>query len=415
MRDALYKGMRDGTAFYYCETSKPIIDKSKFLSDYDVESITEINALDMNVSLVSLPIDYCQIIGLKNSSYVVAFNLEYFNDFTGEKLERKLRKYPKEIRDGYEKWQKGQNANKWLILDNNKTIAHKIRSTRDEKWGRPLVLAAILDILYSDYFVDTKRNVLNEINNKIFYETFPEGKEKGTSALTTTQQENQHNSVKNAVTHKNNRGGVSFFSVAAGTIIKELETSVSIFDEKNEANLRDDISTDLGFGASLLNGSSSGNYSTQQNNLELISAEIFMWIQSIASELNKVLSANVIKDKKNRVEIVYLPCTFVNKSEFVGHMKELYTEGKGSLQAWISATGFPADAYISLMEQEFDEKWDEKYLPHPTSYTLSDSADKSNPADNVGGRPKDNNPTNNNTNQSKTSNGNNQPKPSTKR
>ena len=34
------------------------------------------------------------------------------------------------------------------------------------------------DILYNDYFTATKRGVLDEINNKVVYQTFPEGKEK---------------------------------------------------------------------------------------------------------------------------------------------------------------------------------------------------------------------------------------------
>ena len=43
--------------------------------------------------------------------------------------------------------------------------------------------------------------------------------------------------------------------------------------------------------------------------------------------------------------------------------------------------------YLRLMEFEKSENYDEKYLPHPTSYTWSNSMDKDNPADNAGGRP----------------------------
>ena len=412
IRDALYRGMLDGIAFYYCETSGIVADKKKMMSDWDVQNITEINTIGTNLSMVSLPTDYCKIVGLKNSSYIVAFDLKYFQKYGSDKLERKLKKYPKEIRDGYLKWDSAKNENSWIILDNSKTLVHKIRSTIDEPWGRPIVLAAISDILYSDYFTDTKRNVLNEINNRIIYQTFPEGKEKGSSALTQPQQEKQHNSVRNAIMQKNNRGGTSFFSVAAGTIIKDLSTSVEIFDSKNEENLRDDISTDLGFGASLLNGSSSGNYSTQQHNLELISAEIFTWIESFAYEINKVLNANVVTDKTNNLEVVYLPCTFANKDKFVDQMKELYTLGHGSLQAWVASTGMSVDAYTALMNQEIEEGWDDKYLPHPTSFTISDSADKSNTGNNVGGRPENDKIATDNLNQSKTNGSNAQPKPS---
>lgn len=405
IRDALNKGMIDGTAFYYCEIAKPMVDNTKFLSDYEVESICEINSLDFNISIISLPTDYCRICGIKNSSYVIAFDLKYFDNCDGEKLERKLKKYPKEIRDGYYEYIKVKNGNAWIILNNTKTIVHKIRSSKDEKWGRPLTLAAIPDILYSNYFVDTKRNVLQDINNNIFVQTFPEGKEKGTSALTGKQQEQQHNDVKNAIVHKNQRNAVSVVSVAAGTKLDKIKVDDSIFDEKNESSLRDDIATDLGFGASLLNASSSGNYSTQQNNLELVSAQIFSWIEQITYELNKVFNSHIVKDKNNRIEIVYLPITLVNRSKFVGYMKDLYLSGCGSLQAWISSTGMNIEAYLSLMNMEIEENWSEKYKPHATSFTMSN--------DTKGGRPENTDSTNSNTIQSKTSNSNAQPKPST--
>ena len=56
----------------------------------------------------------------------------------------------------------------------------------------------------------------------------------------------QHNTVKQALTNKNNRGGISFMSLAAGTKLDTVDTSTDIFDEKNESNLSNDIACDLG-------------------------------------------------------------------------------------------------------------------------------------------------------------------------
>lgn len=415
IRDCLLLDAIDGMFVYYCETAE--IPKNKIpktMSDYDVESISEINeydeinSLNMNISMVSLPLDYCRIVGIKNSSYVVAFDLTYFNSCEGETREKKLLKYPKEIRDGYANWENNSSSNHWLVLDNTRTIVHKIRSKKTEKYGRPLVLAALNNILYSDYFTETKRNVLNSLNNRIYYQTFPEGKDKGTSALTKKQQEDQHSAVKGAIINKTNSNGTSFFSVAAGTKIEDIKVNTDIFDEKNEGKLTDSIATDLGFGASLLNASSSGNYSSQQNNLELVCAEVYSWVSSIAIELNRVLNAHVIKDDKNKVEVYYLPTSYVSKDKTVGYMKDLYTNGKGSLQAWIAATGWDVEAYVSLMNEELEDGWEEKYPVHITSY-ISSGKDNAN-SDN-GGRPsKDSN--DDKTLATKTNGGNNQPKAS---
>ena len=409
IRDALFKGMVEGVAFYYFETSNRPIDNKKLLTDYDVESITEINevnALGINAEIISLPVDYTRIIGIKNSSYVLAFNLDYFDLSTGESVERKLKKYPQEIRQAYEKRKNGTlQGGSWVKLDNTKTIVHKIRSKRNEKFGRPLVLAAINDILYNDYFIQTKRNVLDDINNKVIYQTFPEGKEKGKSALTERQQKDQHDKVKGAVMTKNNRGGVSFFSVAAGTKLNTIDPSnTDIFDDKYESNISDRIALGLGIAGSLLNGVGSGSYSAQMQNLELITGQVFQWIEQIQEELNKCISANIIKDSANWVEVKYLRITNVNKKDMVSNAKDLYLQGKGSLSLWAAACGIEPEVFFALLDEELENSVETKYPVHQTSYTLSKN-------DNSSGRPTSDNPSDS-TIVSRNNNGNDLPAPS---
>lgn len=396
IRDALFKGMVEGVAFYYFETSQRPLDRKKLMSDYDVKSIEEINEINelntigINAEVISLPADYTEIIGIKNSSYVLAFNLDYFDFATGESTEKKLLKYPKEIRDAYKKRKEGSwQGGNWVVLDNTKTIVHKIRSKRNEKYGRPLVLAAINDILYNDYFTHTKRNVLDDINNRVIYQTFPEGKEKGKSALTEKQQKDQHDKVKGAVMNKNNRGGISFFSVAAGTKLSTIDPSnTDIFDDKYESNISDRIALGMGIAGSLLNGVGSGSYSAQMQNLELITGQVFQWIEQITEELNKCISENIIKDKSNRVEVKYLKITNVNKKEMVSNAKDLYLQGKGSLSLWAAACGVEPEVFFSLLDEELENDVENKYPVHKTSYVLS----KNDRTYSRGGRPRTDDP-----------------------
>ena len=407
IRDVLFTDMNEGTSFYYFETTSKSNDRTRFLKDYDVENIVEICDLGMNASMIPLPYEYCKIVGRKNGRYVIAFNLKYFETYTGEEQTRKLKKYPSEISKAYLEWERGnKQSSNWVVLDNDHTIAHKIKCKISEPWGRPLAIAAISDIIYQDEFVDTKRSVLREINSQVVIQTLPEGKDKGSCALTKTQQEDQHTKVKQAVLTKNNRGGTSFVTVASGTKLDSLDISnTDIFDEKNEGDLTDKIALDIGIAASLLNGSGSGNYSSQQNNLELINAQIYTWIQEIQSELNHVINANVIKDKKNKVEVYYLPTSLVNRKNFFDMMKTLYSEASGSLSFLIASTGVNPEVYFNILDEEVENKIFDKYLPHQTSYTLSKKD---------GGRPTDDNSTNPSTIQTKANGSNNQPKPSTK-
>lgn len=407
IRDALWRGIIEGSAFYYFETTGRPASMEKTLTDFDVNNIVEINELGINASIISLSAEYTEIVGRKNNSYVIAFNLDYFDTAQGEITERKLKKFPREIRDAYHerKTKDGYKGGNWVILDNRRTVVHKIRSELKEKYGRPLVLAAIKDILYDDYFTSTKRNVLNEINNKVIYQTLPEGQNKGTCALTKAQQENQHNTVKNAITHKNNRGGTSFITVAAGTKLDTLNVgNTDIFDSKNEEKLGDKIALSLGFASSALNGVGAGSYSSQQTNLELVTAQIFQWVEQIESELNKCISENIINDRKNWAECRYLPMTFVNKGTMVGYMKDLYLQGKGSLSLWASACGISPDVFFALLEQELDENIEDRFPVHKTSYTMSSKESQ-------GGRPKTDNPTDK-TILSRANNGNDLPSPS---
>lgn len=410
IRDALFTDMIDGTCFYYFDVrNKKEVDRNKYLKDYDIESISEINEIGINASITPLPYDYCKIIGRRNGRNVVAFNLRYFDDkcHTQEDKDRKLKKYPSEIRDAYTSFNKGKITSNWLVLNNDHTIAHKIKCKTSEPWGRPLAIAAISDILYQNEFTDTKRNVLRELNNKIIYQTLPEGRDKGSCSLTKKQQEDQHSKVKGAVLNKNNRGGTSFFTVAAGTKINSLDIGTSdIFDEKNESNLTDKIALDLGVASSLLNGSGSGNYSSQQNNLELINSQIYTWVQELQDELNHVINECIIKDKNNKAYVYYLPTSLVNRKNFFEMCKSLYLETGGSMTFLIASTGISPEVYYSVLDDEIENGVFDKYQPHKTSYTMSAN-------DNVGGRPTTDNPADN-TITTRTNNGNGQPKPSTK-
>ena len=275
IRDALFTQMLDGIAFYYFETTEKSMDRNKFMTDYDVENIVEINDFGLNASILTLPWQYTKIVGKKNGRFVLAFNLRYFDEFTGEDLNRKLRKYPKEIVDGYHQRKKQTVSGDWLVLNPDRTMCRKIKCKNVEAWGRSLIISALSDVLYKDYFIDTKRHVLDEVNNRIVYEVYPENKQGTGSTLTKTQQENQHNIVKQAVLCKNNRGGLSFMSLAAGTKLYTLDVSTDIFDDKNESDLNNDIAVDLGICASLIGAMSTGTFAGGVQNLEMITAQLY--------------------------------------------------------------------------------------------------------------------------------------------
>lgn len=369
IRDMLHKGAIDGIAFYYFDSNKR---KSlpKYLSDQDIDEMTEINEDKFNCSIVPLPTDYCRVIGTINMSPQIAFDCSYFDQFLSKGQSKKLRRYPKEIRTAYKNYRKDFNK-KWVVLNNDNTLTLKTRAKMEDRWGRPLGLAGFIDMLYEEYFVESKRNVLDEVNATIVYQTFPEGKDKGTSSLTQKQQKAQHENIKQALFSKGLQQGVSFFSVAAGSKIEKLTTNIDLLKIQDDGELLNRISTSLGFAGSMLNGDSGGGVASQKSNMELVSAELFSWIEQIQDELNKVINKNIIEDDEVYIESYYLPITYSNRKEMIGYFKELFTHGGGSRQAWVASTGVNSDAYFSLLDEEIEQNFDKKYPPHQTAFTQS--------------------------------------------
>ena len=373
IRDGIHKCAIDGVYFAYFETRSGLASKKYALTDAEVRNIGEINSAGVNISVISLPVSYVRIFGRRNSCYELAFDLRYFNGLSPDNLKRKLAGMPKQIRDGYDKFSSGQidDGACWLRLDWKRTIAVKIKSGTDDPCGIPFAVAALDDVDYAKYFINTKRRVLDAVNNQVYYETFPEGKEKGISALTQKQQESQHNTVKKALTQRSNPNGISFFSLAAGTKMDSLPVDISLLDEENENSIKEDVNKDIGFSAAALNGSSSGNYATATLNLEIVANKVFTWIEAIVEELNKCINYNVIRDGSYRVDCCVLPITFINREAQVKTLSDLYARGKGSLLAWIAAAGFNTEAYLSLLEYELEEDFENKFPVHKTSFTIT--------------------------------------------
>ena len=169
-------------------------------------------------------------------------------------------------------------------------------------------------------------------------------------------------------------------------------------------DLTDKIALDLGFAAQLLGASSTGTFAGGQHNLEMVNAQIYTWIQELQTELNYVINENIIKDRRNRVEVYYLPTSLVNRQQFFDMMKNLYLQASGSMTMLIASTGINPDIYFNILDEEYDNKIFDKYVPHLTSNTISKD-------DQVGGRPKTDNPTEN-TVKSQNNDGNNLPSPS---
>ena len=379
-----------------------------------VDSLDRLEGLSMddNLQIQPLDLDYCKIIGVQNGVQVAAFNLMYFNQFKHGGLLNEIKNFPPEFVKAYLAYQK-DSSKQWFALDTKSTIVIKFNANILEPYGRPIGLAALFDIRFADDYRMSQINTINDLASSIYSLTLPEGEKQGSCSLNKEQQKNLVLAFENAVSSNtsNNYGKskISKITLAPGSKIERMtKDSALLKDTLSDENIKK-ISTSLGFASSALNASSEGgaSYSTLQVNVDLILVQIFALIETIAYEYTRVL--NNLIDSKGRVivDISYLKTTILNQEKNVANAKELYTLGGGSRLYWIACAGADIDMYMSLMEYEKEQNFDEKYPPHMTSFTANN--DTSNP-----GRTPENNPTNQNTIKSKSNGSNKQPKPNNK-
>lgn len=346
--------------------------------------------LDDNFQLTPLDIDYCRIRGTINNVNIVDFDMMYFDQFKGNGLVAEIRNYPKEFHQAYLSYKKDASK-RWYTLDYRTTMAVKSKATLDEPYGRPYGLSAFLDIKMSENYDDSQYSIIEELASSIYCMILPEGEKQGSCSLNKDQQSNQIRAFENSVRASANGNGskISTLTLAPKSDIKRLEKDSSLLkDTLSDENMKK-VSTALGFASSALNASSEGgaSYSTLNVNIDLVSSQLFAMIDNISAEYTRILNHHIGLQPKDYFKFKYTHVSWLNKDSEYEKAKEIYTLAGGSRKMMIACAGFDVDDYLSLMDEEIELGFDEKYPPHITSYTATDNGDNTNGDENLGGRP----------------------------
>ena len=338
-----------------------------------VDSIDRIEglSLDDNFMIQPLDLDYSKIIGFQNNVSIAAFDMMYFDQFKYGGLINEIKNFPKEFIKAYMEYKKNPSK-RWFILDYRKTIVLKSKAKESEPYGRPLGLSAFTDMKLSSDYDDSQYQLISELASSIYFLILPEGEKKGSCSLNKTQQDNVIDAFKNAVkiNTSGNTNKISTLSLAPGTTIDRLSKDSSLIkDTLSDENMKK-ISTSLGFASSALNAESSGgsSYANLAVNLDLVSSQVFQLVNEIAREYTRVINELLNIKPKDYIDIKYLPISWLNKDDMFEKAQSLYTQGRGSLKFWIATLGVDVDDYLSLMDEELDEDFENKYPVHATSF-----------------------------------------------
>lgn len=383
-RDILRHLLIDGMYVGILRNTSPTNKKVTPLHGYNQDKLEGL-AIDNNIMIQPLDLDYCKVIGFQSNVSVAAFNMQYFDQFKYGGLLNEIKNFPKDFQKAYIEYKKDSNK-QWYILPTKTTIALKSRANEIEAYGRPFGLAAFADMKFADDYASSQHKLIYELASSIYYLILPEGEKKGSSSLNKEQQKNIISAFENAVkvnTSTGDNAKISTLSLAPGSEVGRLAKDSSLLkDTLSNENIKQ-ISTSLGFASSALNADNQNgsSYSSLAVNIDLILSQVFELLDNISSEYTRVLN-NLVgnTEENNYIDITYLRVSTLNQEKMYDRAKELYTLAGGSRKYLIACAGFDVEQYLQICDEEQELGFDEKYPPHPTSYTLSGGAD--------GGRPK---------------------------
>jgi len=389
-RDCLHNDLLCGeyVAILRDTKAKRMPSSNQYTTSEKIEGLSRTD----NMMLQPLDLEYVRFEGFANGDYICSFDMSYFDKFAGNGLVGEIKNYPTNFIRGYTEYKK-DSSKKWLILDQKSTFAHKYRSSILESHGRMLGLFALLDIMFSEDYTNSQRSNMRDSSSNIRWMELPEGEKTGSCSLNKDQQNNQYAAFKKAVNVNdenkvNQIGKTTTLKLAPNTKVGKLEAGDTFLKDTLTQENNECISTSLGLAISALNGGGSGaSYSTLSVNIDLMLAEVFQMLEQIQWQYTKIINNYLEIPEEEWIDIVYLKTSTLNQEKAFTTAKDLYTLAGGSrIYLYAVGTG-DSNTYLRLMELEKELDYDNVFLAHPTSYTLSDSADKPNPDGNIGGRP----------------------------
>ena len=377
-KDALRSCLKYGVYYGYLSylEKNDNADGTKILTDDENVQIVQFS----DASVIPLNPKYMKILATDGKTYRVGIDISQLTDMDIEGFPQEIYMDIKKAKDVYQaKLERNKKKNiktiskQYYILDDSKTIVIKLRSNASESCGRATFITAIVQLIHDNDLLLRKNEALGKAGKTLIYETYPEGqKGKGTSALTKSQMDAQHDEIVKALRGLNN-SEIGFCSLYPNTKLDSIDIS-STLSNFNSDDIIKRISTHSGFSTGLLNGMDVKNDKVIPLIYEILAAEFDDFSIQWEKELNKVCAASLKRTYKNILDlpyIAYLPTNRLNRSSYVEMYHRTFTDAGGSYQLYLASTGIPAEIQLDLMDEEISLDFRDKYPAHPMASTSS--------------------------------------------
>ena len=364
-------------------------------------------------------LDYIYPYGKYKGKMVGVFDLSYLDSLKEEQQKAIFENLsPIVTKSKYNKYKNCNDIEKkkvyqLIVLPPETTLVARSRIlSGNQRLGLPYGTQAIFDLQHKQKMKELERTIADKIIRAIALVKFKNLDEQGNKIKESTQKK-VFGKVKKALEkNTNTKGGITVLAMPEFVNFEtpEIKNGDKILAPEKYESVDNDISKGTGVSDVLTNGTG-GNFASANMNLEMIYKKIGTLLEQIEVIYNQLIIIVLGKSKGSKYLFEYDKEMPLSKKEKINVVKSLTDKGY-SVKHLTDMLGIDFDELIrdSLYEIE-DLKLREKIVPPLTSYTMSDKSEGDVYGNPVGGQEVDN-PENENTETTKTNDGNSSPSPS---
>lgn len=386
MRDGLYEVAVDGTIV-------PVLRSKKYIQ--------------------FLEIDDLKIDKIRDGKWVVEFDLASLDQIRDHQDRlNKIASLPDEVTEGkYATYKNSKNdTDRYIELKNCEVVA--LDGMRNFPYGLPYTIGAWIAILQKEMIDSVEKSIAERLLTQILVLKAGHYDKEGTRPVDRELITHYFNEVSKLLQQKEgaSRGGGNSSKINGSGLIafpsffdlNSLQIDTTMFTKEIYEKITDDILMNLGVSRALVFGEG-GNYSSAQVNSEKIFSYVFAAVEEFERVINSFIKLILPKNVSCRIK--FDKSTVLDKQTEIKNKKDLFMQ-TSLVTPWAEAVmDMPIKDIVEQRKFEEKLKLDELFYPAKNAHTTSG---------NETGRPaKENDEIDNeNTARSRSSNGNENPRPS---
>lgn len=296
----------------------------------------------------------------------------------------------------YNKWKNATGDKKeeyqYILLPEDKSLVARMHTLyNNQRLGIPYGVQTLLDINHKQKMKELERSIADKVIKAIAVLKF-KGKDDNDNKVSDTAKTKVFKAVKKALEKGNNSKNGTISVVAIPDFADFKPTEFRGIDEALKPEKYESVNRDMSVSTGVndvLVGGNSGNYASAKLNLDIMYQKIAVMLEEIEVVFNQLINIVLGEKKGMNYKFEFIKGTPLSTKEKVDNLMKLQANGY-SMMTVLQEMGINAEQYIAQSMYEIDVlKLREKIVPPLSTYTATGS--------DVGGAPKKEDTTNDNT------------------